>query len=135
MLLFCLLDLQENVVEGGHSGKFEGKRYFRCKDGHGLILPLSCLQRDDRFGFSTSTEEDKEHTVSHHTQRPRAYPCVIYKPNMNIFRVGYTFGVSPQSKIIWCGHTHHVILSLAQYAAHEPSCTQMRKKKFTTPLK
>jgi rRNA processing protein Krr1/Pno1 len=39
----------EEVVEGGHSGKFNGKRYFTCEDGYGLILPLSALKPDDRF--------------------------------------------------------------------------------------
>ena len=84
MLLFSLFDLQE---EHGHS-------YFTCKDGHGVNLPLQC---DDRFGFLTSTEEDKEHTVSH---RPTSSLSLIKKGNMNIFRGGYTFGVFPQSKII-----------------------------------
>ena len=40
---------QDEVVEGGHSGKFDGKRYFTCEDGCGLVLPLSRLKLDDRF--------------------------------------------------------------------------------------
>jgi hypothetical protein len=39
----------DEVVEGGHAGKFGGKRYFTCNDGYGLMLPLSRLKLDDRF--------------------------------------------------------------------------------------
>ena len=41
--------LQENKVDGGHSGKMNGVQYFTCEDGYGLFLPPSRLQRDDRF--------------------------------------------------------------------------------------
>ena len=43
------------MVEGGHSGKFRGKRYFTCEDGHGLMLPLAKLQLDDRFDQEAAT--------------------------------------------------------------------------------
>lgn len=74
-----LVDLQEEVVEGGHSGNFKGKRYFTCEDGRGLILPHSRVERDDRFGPPTlkggptpageDVEKDK-HMPSDYTQGP-----------------------------------------------------------------
>lgn len=41
--------LQETKVEGGHSGELKGVQYFTCEDGYGLFLPVSRLQRDNRF--------------------------------------------------------------------------------------
>lgn len=41
--------LQYTKVDGGHSGEMNGVRYFTCEDGYGLFLPVSRLQRDDRF--------------------------------------------------------------------------------------
>ena len=40
---------QDDKVEGGHSGEFQGEQYFRCSPGHGLFLPVDRLKRDDRF--------------------------------------------------------------------------------------
>ena len=50
------------MVEGGHSGKFGGKCYFTCEDGHGLMLPLARLQLDDKFdqGAATKAGDDVE---------------------------------------------------------------------------
>lgn len=58
--------LQDERVDGGHSGTLKGKCYFKCEDGHGLLLPLSKLKPDDRFGppsligGATPTGEDAE---------------------------------------------------------------------------
>ena len=41
--------MQDDIVDGGHSGKYEGKRYFTCDDGHGVFLPMTTLRPDDRF--------------------------------------------------------------------------------------
>ena len=47
--MICLLHAQDDKVEGGHSGEFQGEQYFRCSPGHGLFLPVDRLKRDDRF--------------------------------------------------------------------------------------
>ena len=44
-----VLHAQDDKVEGGHSGEFQGEQYFTCSPGHGLFLPVDRLKRDDRF--------------------------------------------------------------------------------------
>ena len=44
-----VLHVQDDKVEGGHSGEFQGEQYFRCSPGHGFFLPVDRLKRDDRF--------------------------------------------------------------------------------------
>ena len=66
-------------MKGGHSGEFEGIRYFTCEDGHGVILPIIRVQRDDRFGLPAlkggptpagdDVEKDK-HMPSNYTPGP-----------------------------------------------------------------
>ena len=43
------LYVQDDKVEGGHSGEFLEEQYFTCSPGHGLFLPVDRLKRDDRF--------------------------------------------------------------------------------------
>ena len=81
--MIYLLHTQDDKVEGGHSGEFQGKEYFRCSPGHGLFLPVDRLRRDDRFdkddvetdetrrllgNLHLSTERDTLH------QQPQASP-------------------------------------------------------------
>ena len=47
--MIYLLHTQDDKVEGGRSGEFQGEEYFRCSPGHGLFLPVNRLKRDDRF--------------------------------------------------------------------------------------
>ena len=44
-----VLHAQDDEIEGGHSGEFQGEQYFTCSPGHGLFLPVDRLKRDDRF--------------------------------------------------------------------------------------
>ncbi|CAI7988526.1 Ubiquitin carboxyl-terminal hydrolase CYLD [Geodia barretti] len=76
----------DEVVEGGHSGKFLGKRYFTCDDGHGLMLPLSRLKLDDRFdppslkGGSTNAGGDDVERDKHMPSTP-TQPTASRKPS------------------------------------------------------
>ena len=45
----CKFVMQENKVPGGNSGDFNGRSYFKCDPGHGLLMPYDKLKKDDRF--------------------------------------------------------------------------------------
>ena len=82
-----VLHAQDDKVEGGHSGEFQGEQYFRCSPGHGLFLPVDQLKRDDRFDkddvetdetkrLSGSLPKSPERDTLH--QQPQASPDERY---------------------------------------------------------
>lgn len=40
---------QENKFEGGHDGLWNGVRYFKCLNGHGIFMPFIKLIKDPLF--------------------------------------------------------------------------------------
>ena len=66
------LHAQDDEVEGGHSGEFQGEQYFRCSTGHGLFLPVDRLKWDDRFDEDdVETEETRRLLGSLHLSTER----------------------------------------------------------------
>ena len=47
-------------MPGGTDGEYEGVRYFKCEDGHGLFLPVDLIARDDRFDSPVPSPADQE---------------------------------------------------------------------------
>jgi len=46
-------------VLAGHSGEFQGVKYFDCAPDHGLFIPVNLLKRDDRFDDDVETDETR----------------------------------------------------------------------------
>ena len=51
-------------MPGGHSGEFEGVKYFNPAPDHGVFFPVNLLKRDDRFEDG-DVETDKTRRLSH----------------------------------------------------------------------
>ena len=51
-------------MPGGTDGEYEGVRYFKCEDGHGLFLPVDLIARDDRFDSPVPSPADLNRSIT-----------------------------------------------------------------------
>jgi len=49
MFKTLILFTQDNKWDGGHDGLWDGKRYFKCPKGHGILMPFSRIIKNPLF--------------------------------------------------------------------------------------